>query len=298
MRLASFLQIDALVEVVEAVQGRVEVYADGGIWKGSDVLKALALGAKCVFIGRPALWGLAYKVGKELWVHLPDSHTLQQSCNWNHGVFTGGEYIFKFHFAEFEVESPQIEWNPDIASDLKTPLNFTISWDFEQWDFEGDGIVLWHLISCCRSLVLKYFRTQDHQYFWKLDLGLFARKMSLTISFAFSKYLGTIHGFGRTISQQCCEFFGNTYRIPSHGWLKHFGQGWAKLCPGVAWAFHCYFSSALLFLNSRHISMIQSASDAGGKHNIIKIKIFLYQLGVFANFFLSTLWMEFFKTFL
>ncbi|KAM8821689.1 2-Hydroxyacid oxidase 2 isoform 2-T2 [Eudromia elegans] len=51
--------IDALVEVVEAVQGRVEVYLDGGIRKGSDVLKAL--GAKCVFIGRPALWGLAYK---------------------------------------------------------------------------------------------------------------------------------------------------------------------------------------------------------------------------------------------
>ncbi|XP_039574118.1 hydroxyacid oxidase 2 isoform X2 [Passer montanus] len=53
--------IDALVEVVEAVGGRVEVYVDGGIRKGSDVLKALALGAKCVFIGRPALWGLAYK---------------------------------------------------------------------------------------------------------------------------------------------------------------------------------------------------------------------------------------------
>ncbi|NWX32679.1 HAOX2 oxidase, partial [Notiomystis cincta] len=53
--------IDALVEVVEAVRGRAEVYVDGGIRKGSDVLKALALGAKCVFIGRPALWGLAYK---------------------------------------------------------------------------------------------------------------------------------------------------------------------------------------------------------------------------------------------
>ncbi|XP_038009132.1 hydroxyacid oxidase 2 isoform X3 [Motacilla alba alba] len=58
--------IDALVEVVEAVRGRVEVYVDGGIRKGSDVLKALALGAKCVFIGRPALWGLAYKGEKGL----------------------------------------------------------------------------------------------------------------------------------------------------------------------------------------------------------------------------------------
>lgn len=56
-------QIDALSEIVDTVQGRIEVYLDGGIRTGSDVLKALALGAKCVFIGRPAVWGLAYKVG-------------------------------------------------------------------------------------------------------------------------------------------------------------------------------------------------------------------------------------------
>lgn len=66
LQMASSFQIDALVEVVEAVRDRVEVYLDGGIRKGSDVLKALALGAKCVFIGRPALWGLAYKVSKEV----------------------------------------------------------------------------------------------------------------------------------------------------------------------------------------------------------------------------------------
>nr|XP_033799431.1 hydroxyacid oxidase 2-like [Geotrypetes seraphini] len=53
--------IDALSEIVNAVQGRVEVYVDGGIRTGSDVLKALALGARCVFIGRPILWGLAYQ---------------------------------------------------------------------------------------------------------------------------------------------------------------------------------------------------------------------------------------------
>lgn len=47
---------------MDTVQGRIEVYMDGGIRTGSDVLKALALGAKCVFIGRPAIWGLAYKV--------------------------------------------------------------------------------------------------------------------------------------------------------------------------------------------------------------------------------------------
>ena len=56
------IQIDALGEVVEAVEGRVEVYLDGGVRQGTDVLKALALGAKAVFIGRPVLWGLAYQV--------------------------------------------------------------------------------------------------------------------------------------------------------------------------------------------------------------------------------------------
>ncbi|KAG9268739.1 hydroxyacid oxidase 1 [Astyanax mexicanus] len=53
--------IDALPEIVEAVEGRVEVYLDGGVRRGTDVLKALALGAKAVFVGRPVLWGLAYE---------------------------------------------------------------------------------------------------------------------------------------------------------------------------------------------------------------------------------------------
>ncbi|KAK9702101.1 FMN-dependent dehydrogenase [Popillia japonica] len=52
--------IEALPEIVNAVGDRVEVYLDGGVTDGTDVLKALALGAKMVFIGRPALWGLAY----------------------------------------------------------------------------------------------------------------------------------------------------------------------------------------------------------------------------------------------
>ena len=51
--------IDALPEVVAAVQGRCEVYLDGGIRRGTDVLKALALGARAVLVGRPVLWGLA-----------------------------------------------------------------------------------------------------------------------------------------------------------------------------------------------------------------------------------------------
>lgn len=49
---------DALGEVVEAVEGAAEVYVDGGIRRGSDVLKALAMGARAVFVGRPVMWGL------------------------------------------------------------------------------------------------------------------------------------------------------------------------------------------------------------------------------------------------
>ncbi|HET9291699.1 MAG TPA: alpha-hydroxy acid oxidase [Actinomycetes bacterium] len=50
---------DALAEVAAAVGDRVEVYVDGGVRRGTDVLKALALGARAVLIGRPVLWGLA-----------------------------------------------------------------------------------------------------------------------------------------------------------------------------------------------------------------------------------------------
>ena len=51
--------ISALPEVVEAVDGKCEVLMDGGVRRGTDVLKALALGARAVLIGRPYVWGLA-----------------------------------------------------------------------------------------------------------------------------------------------------------------------------------------------------------------------------------------------
>ena len=51
--------LDALPEVVEAVDGRCEVYVDGGIRRGTDVLKALALGARAAFTGRAIACGLA-----------------------------------------------------------------------------------------------------------------------------------------------------------------------------------------------------------------------------------------------
>jgi 4-hydroxymandelate oxidase len=51
--------IDALPAIVDRVDGRVPVLLDGGIRRGTDVLKALAIGARAVLIGRPYLWGLA-----------------------------------------------------------------------------------------------------------------------------------------------------------------------------------------------------------------------------------------------
>jgi 4-hydroxymandelate oxidase len=50
--------LDALPEIVEAVDGRIEVLLDGGIRRGTDVVKALALGANAVLAGRAPLWGL------------------------------------------------------------------------------------------------------------------------------------------------------------------------------------------------------------------------------------------------
>jgi 4-hydroxymandelate oxidase len=51
--------IDALPEVLEAAEGRTEVFIDGGFRRGTHVLIALALGARAVLVGRPILWGLA-----------------------------------------------------------------------------------------------------------------------------------------------------------------------------------------------------------------------------------------------
>lgn len=56
--------IDVLTSIVKAVDGRCEVYLDGGVRSGTDVLKALALGARVVFVGRPAIYALCYN-GKE-----------------------------------------------------------------------------------------------------------------------------------------------------------------------------------------------------------------------------------------
>ena len=51
--------LDALPECVEAANGRIAVHIDGGFRSGTDIFKALALGADCCWVGRPAIWGLA-----------------------------------------------------------------------------------------------------------------------------------------------------------------------------------------------------------------------------------------------
>jgi isopentenyl diphosphate isomerase/L-lactate dehydrogenase-like FMN-dependent dehydrogenase len=51
--------LDALPEVVDAVQGRAEMLMDGGVRRGTDAVKALALGAQAVLVGRAVVWGLA-----------------------------------------------------------------------------------------------------------------------------------------------------------------------------------------------------------------------------------------------
>lgn len=52
--------IEVLSDISKAVKGKVEIYIDGGIIRGTDVFKAVALGARAIFIGRPILWGLSH----------------------------------------------------------------------------------------------------------------------------------------------------------------------------------------------------------------------------------------------
>ena len=53
--------LDALPEIVGVAKGKIPVHIDGGVRHGTDIFKALALGADFVWVGRPILWGLAYK---------------------------------------------------------------------------------------------------------------------------------------------------------------------------------------------------------------------------------------------
>jgi 4-hydroxymandelate oxidase len=56
---ATVATADALPEIADAVAGKAELYVDGGIRRGTDIVKALALGARAVLVARPVIWGLA-----------------------------------------------------------------------------------------------------------------------------------------------------------------------------------------------------------------------------------------------
>lgn len=51
--------VDALPECIEAAAGKIPIHIDGGFRTGADIFKAIALGAECCWVGRPAIWGLA-----------------------------------------------------------------------------------------------------------------------------------------------------------------------------------------------------------------------------------------------
>lgn len=72
--------IDALPECVEAARGRIRIHIDGGIRSGTDIFKALALGAECCWVGRPALWGLAYDGEKGVELMLEMLHAEFKRC--------------------------------------------------------------------------------------------------------------------------------------------------------------------------------------------------------------------------
>lgn len=56
--------LDALRECAPIARGRIKIAIDGGIRRGSDIFKAIALGADFCFVGRPAVWGLAVSTTK------------------------------------------------------------------------------------------------------------------------------------------------------------------------------------------------------------------------------------------
>jgi len=64
--------IESLHTISAAVEDKVELYLDSGVRRGSDVLIALAMGARGVFVGRPLFWGLAYDgaAGVELMLNI------------------------------------------------------------------------------------------------------------------------------------------------------------------------------------------------------------------------------------
>ena len=79
--------IEALPAIVAAVEGRIPVLLDGGVRRGVDIARALALGAKACLIGRPHLWGLAVAgeagVAAVLDVYRRELDRVMALCGWD-----------------------------------------------------------------------------------------------------------------------------------------------------------------------------------------------------------------------
>ena len=79
--------IHALPAVVEAVRGKIPVLLDGGVRRGGDVVKALALGATACLIGRPHLWGVAVAgeqgVARVLEIYRSEIDRVMALCGWD-----------------------------------------------------------------------------------------------------------------------------------------------------------------------------------------------------------------------
>jgi len=79
--------LQALPAVVDAVAGKIPVLLDGGVRRGGDVVKALALGATACLIGRPHLWGAAVagsRAWRKYWKSIePKSIGVMALCGWD-----------------------------------------------------------------------------------------------------------------------------------------------------------------------------------------------------------------------
>ncbi len=91
--------IDALPAVAAVARERFEVYMDGGVRRGVDVLKALALGARAVLVGRPVAWGLSVAgeagVGRVLGQLVAETANALQLAGYQQPAQVGPEVLFR-----------------------------------------------------------------------------------------------------------------------------------------------------------------------------------------------------------
>jgi len=123
--------MDALPEIVQAVRGKATVIVDGGVRRGSDVVKALALGASAVLSGRPALWGLSAGgqegVSKVLGILSEELSTTMAQIGRQHIADIGPDVLHGAHAPAWaaapgsEAQSAQTPAMQPHAADLRVP---------------------------------------------------------------------------------------------------------------------------------------------------------------------------------